>query len=558
VNQRCLMCVLRLRPDRFAAAAVACVVSAHSSVDATIFSTHNRFDIPAAIVLSQHSRVIMVIQDNNADSVGDLYAFSEKHMGYGPLLFSATFPPSPADIAEFARAQRVGGWVVVQVFQKTSSAEMQWLQDMMLRSADIHACNGSGSQSSSDDTKRIVMHSQFRLWIVSSSASFVPPRLLQSAHVIIHESPTNTFAAVAAAAVEASSMIRDELSPKCSLTVRSLITATALLHALFSFKGACSASLSPGSYDNYPSLPPMRVQISHLLAFARNYLAFRAHMNQLATSQRTSLSTPNSQQSNIQTSSTAVASLSVSSATGNELEVFGFLQLSCSGCGLLMGCCNVDEQKRLTSLAESIFKACGADVTSSNIANIMTLPVSSILAAETCEFAEATNSKQSVDFDCSSLGPDVHRVHVMQQSSEIIQDFVSIAANLQETENVQHSNANYLQQERNDRLMTWLEPSAPHRPNAQADFFWTDTESPNNIQCDSECMSTMKNVSGTAGANEAETKLKLLQPGTPPADFKTQIPCKEINLTMHAVNFVFLSLHEILLALPEPIGIALF
>jgi hypothetical protein len=529
-------------------------VSAHPSVDAGSLLNYNRFDIPGAVVASQRSRTIIVIQEDNSDSVGDLFAHSEKHMGYSPLLLSATFHPSDSVTAEFARAQRVGGWVVLQIFHAILPSDVQWIQNMMSKSADIQANVGIGSTAFSDDARNSVMHSQFRLWIICSSASFVPPKFLQSAHVLIHESPSHSFALTAVAAVEAASIIRDDLSPKCSVALRSHITVTALFHALLSFKSACSASLSLGSYDPYASLPAMRVQISQLLAFSRSSVAIRSQVNRLSAAQIGSLQTPKSQSCG---QGFGQSSLLCNSAVGNEWDVINFLQLLCGGCGLLMGCCDPEQRRRLESLAESVYRGCGTDVTSSSMASLLSLPIGSMLAAETCDIRASANSTPLADLDCSVLGPDVLRVLRMQQSSRTISEVALLSSVLQKTEYMQDSNTVSLQNETTERLMTWLEHSAPHRPNILDDFVWTDPEAQNNIQNDSEATGTIiKPMPSTtySGISDADTKLKQIRPNTPATEFKAQTAFQTVNPIRPAVNAVFLTLYEILLALPETIG----
>jgi hypothetical protein len=556
-----LTCVPRLRPERFAAAAAESVIGAQSCVDAGSFSSYNRFNIPAAIASSKSSKIVVVIQEDHADSVSEIFAYSEQHMGYGPLIMPSTCQPTPADIAEFARAQRVGGWVVVQMFAETISFDDQWILDFISRSADIHVNSSGGNNSSYDDARRLTIHSQFRLWIITANAAFVPPKMLRFAHIILHESTIRSFTATAASAVEAAAKIRDEISPKCSMTLRSIITATALLHALFSFKSACSASLSLGRYDAYPSLPAMRIQISHLLAFSRVSLAFRAQANRFMTavSQRSTLGTPNTQSSMQQAHSKIVASSYYASSVGTEWEMSSFLQLICGGCGLLMGCCNTEDQKRLASLAETIYKGCcGADVASTSLA-AMALPVSVIQAAEAVDSVAAANCIPFVDSECAALGLDVLRVLSVQQSWNIITDLTSLSATTLDHRPIHPEHAMLVQHERAERFMTCLEHSAPHRPNTCDDFIWTDPELQTALHSDLENMGTMKTLSSVShtGMIEVEAKLKPMKPGTPPSDFKGQLPSTS-TMTVSVAHAVFLALHEILLALPEQIGIVFF
>jgi hypothetical protein len=529
------------------------VLSAHASVDASIFSNYNRLNVSAAIAMSQHSRVIVVIQEDHSDSIGELFVYSETHFGHGPLILSANLRPSSADVAEIARAQRVGGWVLVQIFQEIDPVDMQWLQDLMPRRTDIQC--SVGTHTSSEDSRRSVPNSQFRLWIICSGASLVPIEILESAHIIVHESAASSFASTAAAVVEAASNIRDKLSPKCSLTLRSMITTNALLHALFSFKAACSASLSKATYDTYPSLPAMRIQISYLLSFSRANAAFRTQKNRLLAMQR-SLHTPSSQSSGRASSHIVTSTAASNSATGNESEIFSFFQMLCGGCGLLIGCCGAEEQKRLLSLAETICKGCDFEMMSSSLAIAMSLPLNLILAAETCDSVAVANFTPVIDLDCAALGPDVMRVLRMQQSSKAIAELRLFSAMFQKSDIAQHSNAISLQHDVMDRLMVWLERSAPQRPNVPEDFLGTETDIQNNFQSESESIGNLKFFSSASqsGTNETDAKCKPMKPQTPPFDFKTQTPFKAINPIRPAVNAVFLTLHEILLALPEPIG----
>lgn len=521
----CLTFTSRLRPDKFAAAAFASVVTAHSSVDAAILCNPNGFDVAAAVAGSRVSRTIVVLQQDHADSIGDIFAYSEKELGYGPLYLSSLSPPSPELISECARAQRVGGWVVVQVMESTKFRDVCWIADL------IPVDTGS-----SEDSRRATTHSLFRLWIVSCKSDAIPPNILELAHIIIHESPTRSFAAAAAAAVGTVSSIRDELYSHCTLAQRSSITATALFHALFSFKNSCAASLLPGNYDRNPSVPAMRVQTSHLIGFLRSTAGLNAIMHPSPVSQRGSVRTPNSQSHSLASSPIAVSS---AANVKIDTEESLFMQALCGGCGLLSGCQGKVERKRLKSLAESILFSISGGITSANVISSMSLPMPLILAAEAGDMTAVTNSMPFEDSHCPPLGPDVQRVLDLQRSCRLFADIINISARRLGTALVQDKHIEFSQL--TERFMACVEHGAPYRPSTLEDFLLHESETQGDAQSESEAAARVKNATVQLEMAESEWKSK-------PHVFPI------LNPTRPVVNSVFLSLHEVLSALPEYIG----
>ena len=475
-----------MRPEKFVEAAFAAVVGAHPCVDAISFTSANGFHIASVVAASQMTRTAVVIQRDYADSIGDIFAYSEKHLGYGLLILHSFSRPSSSDIAEFTRAQRVGGWVLIQVMENTIYKDIQWLADLMPWNADNSRFITSES-TSPEDSSRSIPHSQFRLWIISSVAEAVPPKILEVAHVAIHESSAHCFAAVAAASVESASSIRDELCPKCTPKQRHSISVIALLHALFYYKTTCSAFLSPCKYDSHPSLPALRVQISFFLNLSRSIAGFHASAQREVGLQR----------------------------SGTDPDDFILLlQSLCGGCGLLMGCCDDMEQKRLLSLAENVLcTACSAGFTSANIAKLMALPVPLILAAEACDRSSVANCMTFYDSDCALLGADVQRVHSLQQSCGVIADIQVVSAIRLRRSSLRERRRNILQLEHTERYFSWIEQGAPCRPNVAEDFVMHSTELT-----------------------------------------ETQHP--SVNATRPPVTASLLTLYEVLLRLPEDIGIA--
>jgi hypothetical protein len=189
----------------------------------------------------------------------------------------------------------------------------------------------------------------------------------------------------------------------------------------------------------------------------------------------------------------------------------------------------------------------------------MSLPVSVIQAAEAIDSVAVANCMPFVDSECAALGPDVLRVLSVQQSWNIVADFTCLSASFLDPRPIHQEHATLVQHERAERFMTWLEHSAPHRPHTCDDFIWTDVELQNISQSDLETIGTMKTLSSVShsGMIETEAKLNPMKPGTPPSDIKAQLPSKSI-MTVSMAHAVFLTLHEILLALPEQIGIVLF
>jgi hypothetical protein len=461
------------------------VVAAHPCVDAFSLTSANGFHIATVVAASQMTRTAVVIQRDYADSIGDIFAYSEKHLGYGPLMLHSFSRPSSSDIAEFTRAQRVGRWVLIQVMENAIYKDIQWLADLMPWNSDNSRFINSES-TSPDDSFRSIPHSQFRLWIISSVSEAVPPKILEVAHVSIHERSAHCFAAAAAASVENASLIRDELCPKCTPKQRHSISVFALLHALFYYKTSCSAFLSPCKYDSHPSLPALRVQISFFLSLSRSTAGFYATAQREVGSQR-------------------------SGTDPDDLTLL--LQSLCGGCGLLMGCCDM-EQKRLLSLAENIFcSACSAGFTSANIAKLMALPVPLILAAEACDRSSVANCMTLYDSDCALLGADIQRVHSLQQSCGVLADIQVISATWLRRFLLPQRRRHILQLEHTERYFSWIEQGAPCRPYVAEDFL-------------------MQSMELT----------------------ETQHP--SVNSNRLPVTASLLTLYEVLLRLPEDIGIA--
>ncbi len=475
-----------MRPEKFVEAAFEAVVGAHPCVDALSFTSTNDFHIASVVAASQMTRTVVVIQRDYADSIGDIFAYSEKHLGYGLLILHSFSRPSPSDIAEFTRAQRVGGWVLIQMMEDTIFEDIKWLTDLMPWGVDNSRI--SGETTSPENSSRTIPHSQFRLWIVSTVAEAVPPRILQIAHVTIHENSTQCFAATAATSVENASLIRDELFPKCTLKQRHSITAIALFHALFYYKSALSASLSLRKYDSHPSLPAMRIQISNFLNLSRSIAGLHATAKREVGTQR----------------------------SGTDPDDFTtLLQIFCGGCGILMGCCDDIEQNRMTSLLENILcSSYNAGFTSASIAKLMSLPVPLILAAEACDQSNAASCMTFCDQDCSVFGPDVQRVHFLQQSCNVLVDIQVISATwLRYFPQREQRGDYYLRREYTERYFSWIEQGAPCRPIVPEDFYIHSME-----------------------LTEAQ------YPG--------------LNANRPPVTASLLTLYEVLLRLPEDIGIA--
>jgi hypothetical protein len=557
----------RLRPDRFAAAAAASVVAAHSCLDASIFSNTNVFDVAAAVAASHCTRPIVVLQHDHADSMGDIFAYSEKYLGHLPLVLPSLPQPSPALISEFARALRVGGWVVMQTLEGAIFHHVQWLVDLIKRGSDMQVDSSSSVATPLEDSRRYITHSQFRLWIISPAASAVPPKLLQSAHIIVHESVAQSFAATAATAVRTAAEIRDEICPKCTLNQRSNVTLIALLHALFSFKTACSASLSLGYYDTHPSLPALRIQIANLFAFLRSTTGLNPQINRGVLSQQGSFRTPNFQ-SNSPAPTVNVVSSATSATGGSEQEDARLLQVLCGGGGLFMGCCNEDERKRLTSLAEHIYiSSSSAGLTSKSIAIALSLPATLVLTAEAGDAAGVAECLPFADADCPALGPDVQRVHALQQSCDVMIDLVTLSATSLEACAMSRLQVDFLHRERTERCMAWIERGAPCRPNGEQDFSGHAVELRGDLQLDIEVATKGKNapVTGQSGTIGVETKAKLIK-STHINDFMTTPRYGSVydfrqpiaNPKRPLVNSVLLTLYEIMIELPQEIGSVIF
>jgi hypothetical protein len=474
-----------LRPEKFVEAAFAAVVAAHPCVDAFSLTSANGFDIATVVASSQMTRTAVVIQREYADSIGDIFAYSEKHMGYGPLMLHSFSRPSSSDIAEFTRAQRVGRWVIIHVMENSIYKDIQWLADLMPWNPDNSRFINSES-TSLEDSSRSIPHTQFRLWIISSVSEAVPPKILEVAHVAIHERSAHCFAAAAAASVESSSLIRDELCPKCTPKQRRIVSVFALLHAFFYYKTSCSAFLSPYKYDSHPSLPALRVQISFFLSLSRSITGSHANAQREAGTQRLG-------------------------TDPDDLTLL--LQSLCGGCSLLMGCCDM-EQKRLLFLAENIFcSACSAGFTSANIAKLMALPVPLILAAEACDRSSVANCMTLHDSDCDLLGADVQRVHSLQQSCGVIADIQVMSATSLRSSSLPERRRHSLLLEHTERYFSWIEQGALCRPNVAEDFLLHSTE-------------------------------------------LTETQHLSVNANRPPVTASLLTLYEVLLRLPEDIGIA--
>jgi hypothetical protein len=516
----CVNVCSRLRPDKFAAAAYASVASAHPSVDTTNLVNPNGFNIAAAFAASCTSRVILVIQHDNADSFGDIFAYSSKEFGYGPLVLSSYSRLSTEDVSEYHRAQRVGGWVVVQVPENANFNDMRWLNDLMPGDVSI--------VESAEDYRRPTTHSQFRLWIISCSTEAVPPNVLEGSHIVIHESHTRTFAATATAAVEAAASIREELSPHCTSAQRASVAATALIHALFCFKHSCSASLSRANYDAFPSLPALRVQISHLLAFSR---ACAGLNTQAPASQRGRARTPSSPAAH-----NALSSATAATAGRSDSDDRTFIQLLSGGCGLLVGVYGRNERKRFKSLAENVFGCMsGAGFTAANIAASLSLPVPLIAAADAVDSTAVANVLPFEDEFCSVLGPDVQRVLALQQSFCLAADIVMLSSPWLRTAPRHDIQFGLLQLQHSESFMSCVEHGAPCRLNVPEDFWWHDQEAPNDAQSEPEFATKPKNA---ASADGKMPPTSIVHPSRPPA------------------NAVLLSVYEVLLSLPDDIGVA--
>jgi hypothetical protein len=521
-----------LRPDRFAAAATACVIAAHSSVDSASFLHFNGFNISAVVAASSSSQTIVVIQKGHSNSIGDIIAYSENESGYSPLVLSSFSKPSAEEISECSRAQRVGGWVLVHVLSNSHFRDLLWIADLI--PADIT------SPATLDDHRRPFLHSQFRLWIISHDAESVPPNILEVSHIILHDMSTRSFASSAAAAVEAASSIRNEISSSITSTQHSSIIATALLHALFSFKNSCSASLTQGNYDAFPSIPAMRVQISNSLAFSRATAGFSSYGSQLPVSQRGRARTPNSQAPIITGSPTT------SAVARSEFEERAFLQVLFGGCGLLIGCRGLDERKRFESLAENVLCSnSSSGFTSASVIASLSLPPSLIIAAETGDNTAVIHSMPSEDSDCAALGPDVQRVLALQHSCRIVADIATLSASWLHVGTIQNDHTSWMQIEPTERCMSLMEPGAPLRPNVIEDFLCPDAEiqSDASLRIEPEATSKTKfsHISAQLNGSEVDQNLK---------SHSTMIA----SPTRPLVNAVLLSLHEIMLALPVDIG----
>jgi hypothetical protein len=541
----------RLRPDKLFAAAAAAVVDAHPNVDASCFGSLHTLNISAAVTASCASRSIVILQHDHADSVGNIIEYSEEHLGYGPVIYYSFSQPTSSDISEFVRTQRVGGWVIVVVLENGIFNHLQWLVDLMIPTSEMLDDNVVLKiENQNDESRRINIHDQFRLWIVTASAAAVPPQLLHASHIMVHEINAQSFASTAAAAIQTASAIRKDPSLKCTQSQQFIITITALFHALFSFKALCSASLSLSKYEAIASLPPMQIQILQAISWIR-----AAEEEKVLGEHRGSVQTPNSQMTPSSNLNTAVpARSSAPIALKENLFYSKFLEVMNGGCGILMEFCgDGNERKRLNSLAENILQSIANNgFSSSSVAECLSLPIPLILAAEAGDSAAVASCLPLVDLKCAALGPDVQRVSNWQQSRFVMANVTALSNPGLETVAVQTRANDYIF-EHSERCTLLFQNGAPCRPNSAEDFFLlNDGEHLPDAQSELEVSIKSKISSPNAQRIEVDPKILALKPNAPQNVSMHQVGVPKLP-PLHAV---LMTLHEVLLALPERIGAA--
>jgi hypothetical protein len=152
-----------------------------------------------------------------------------------------------------------------------------------------------------------------------------------------------------------------------------------------------------------------------------------------------------------------------------------------------------------------------------------------------------TNAMPFEDSYCPPLGPDVQRVLELQRSCRLYADIISISARRLGTALVHDKHIGFSQLQLTERCMAWMEHGAPYRPNTLEDFLLHESETQGDTQSEAETAAKIKNAALQLDMVESEWKSKAHA-------------FSIVNPTRPLVNAVFLSLHEVLSALPEYIG----